>query len=198
MLNAALANAPRVQIREDIKYRFRNAERKNGTLYMVASSTGLTAAELNNNDEKQLFNFVPGTTDGTWIIQNIENKVYLSSTQAVETKTPVVKTKSSAANYTISSSTDGKSAIICTTPVNAGYPAIHLAGDNSRLVPWTTSANASLWYIEPTNIQTAITTINAQTSKANTAIYDLQGRKLNSIPQQGVYITSDRKKHLAR
>lgn len=198
MLNAALEQAPRVQIREDIKYRFRNAERQSGTLYMVASSTGLTAAKLNESNEGQLFNFVPGTTEGTWIIQNIENNVFIGSTQAVETKTPVVKTQSSAANYTISSSADGKSAIICTTPVNAGYPAIHLAGDNTRLVPWTTSASASLWYIEPTNIQTAIATIEAQTSNANAAIYDLQGRKLSSIPQQGVYITSDRKKRIAR
>lgn len=197
-LNAAIENAPRVQISQDIKYRFRNVERQNGTLYMVASGSGLTAATLKANDEGQLFNFLPGKEEGTWIIQNIEKKVYIGSTQAVETKTPVSKVKSGAASYTISSSADGKSALICTTPVNSSYPAIHLAGDNTRLVPWTTSASASLWYIEPTNVLTDIATIEAQTSSTAAAIYDLQGRKLNQMPQQGVYITSDRKKRIAR
>lgn len=197
-LNAAITEAPSVQINPAIKYRIRNTERANATLYMVASTTGLSAAKLNENDEAQLFNFVPGTEEGTWKIQNIGKGIYIGKTQATETKTPVVKLSSTAALYTISSTTDGKSALICTTPVNATYPAIHLAGDNSRLVPWTTSAPASLWYIEPTDVQTAISSVEKEQSAVPAAIYDLQGRKLHSVPQRGVYITSDRKKRIAR
>ena len=197
-LNAAIEQAPRVQVNPVIKYRLRNTTRANGTLYMVASTTGLTAAKLSDADEGQLFNFIPGTEEGTWKIQNIEKGIYVGRTQATETKTPVVKTSTSAANYTISSSIDGQSALICTTPVNATYPAIHLAGDNTRLVPWTASAPASLWYIEPTDVQTDIISVEKQQSATPAAMYDLQGRRLHSIPQRGVYITSDRKKRIAR
>ena len=66
-------------------------------------------------------------------------------------------------------------------------------------MPWTSDAGASLWYIVPTDITTDIAAVEAMTpAAAPQAIYDLQGRRLNSIPRQGVYITSDRKKRIAK
>lgn len=197
VLNAAIANAPRLQIERGIKYRIRNSERKNATLYLVANANGTTAATLNESDQSQLFSFVPAE-NSTWKITSEGEGVYLGATGQTETKTPVVKTVAEAATYKVNSSSNGLSALVCTTPAAANYPALHLAGDCTRIVPWTAGASASLWYIEPTDIATDIKTVEAITPKAPTAIYDLQGRRLNKAPRQGIYITSDRKKHIAK
>ena len=45
-------------------------------------------------------------------------------------------------------SPDGKCQVNCVNKTGSN-PGLHLAGDNTRLVPWTSNAAASLWYIEP-------------------------------------------------
>ena len=88
---------------------------------------------------------------------------------------------------------------ISPAPTETSYPAIHLAGDNTRLVPWVAQGSpASLWYIEPTDIVTDIRSVERQTEAKELRYYDLSGRRLDGVPAQGVYITSDRKKRIAR
>ena len=180
-----------------IKYRIRNSERQNGTLYIKAATdfTGVTTLDENNQD--LLFTFVPTTTAGQWLIKSESKNVYMGATGANETKVPYVSSESNAIAYRVSSYTDGRSALICTAP-KGGNIALHLAGDNTRIVPWTTDASASRWYIEPTDIVSDINRVQTNSNMQPAAIYDLQGRRLTSIPQHGLYITSDRKKHIAR
>lgn len=196
-LNAAIVNAPCLQIERGIKYRIRNSERQNATLYLVANAEGTTAGALSEADESQLFSFIPAEK-GTWKIASEGEGVFLGATAARETKTPVVTTLNEAAAYKVNTSTNGLSALVCVTPTDASLNALHLAGDCQRIVPWYATANASLWYIEPTDIVSDIQTAEAIMPKAATAIYDLQGRRLNKAPRQGIYITSDRKKRIAK
>ncbi len=194
---AAIQSAERIEVNGGIKYRIRNSERQNGTLYIKAATdfTGVTTLDENNQD--LLFTFVPTTTAGQWLIKSESKNVYMGATGANETKVPYVSSESSAIAYRVSSYTDGRSALICTAP-KGGNIALHLAGDNTRIVPWTTDASASRWYIEPTDIVTDINRVQTNSNMQPAAIYDLQGRRLTSIPQHGLYITSDRKKHIAR
>jgi hypothetical protein len=50
--------------------------------------------------------------------------------------------------WSIVTSGDGKCQVNCVNKTGSN-PGLHLAGDNTRLVPWTSNAPASLWYIEP-------------------------------------------------
>ena len=85
---------------------------------------------------------------------------------------------------------------MCTAPVAAAIPALHLSGEN-KLVQWTASEPASQWKIVPTNdMLTAIGQVEREASQTEVRMYDLQGRRLQQIPAQGLYITSDKKKHL--
>lgn len=201
--NAAVVQAGKntVAIQAGGKYRIRNAERQNGTLYLKATTSGTGVQTFDEDEASILFTFVPSTTiSGAWLLQCEGTGVYVSKTGAVETKVPVVTTEDAASPYRVSSYTDGRSAFICTNPTNGTYNSLHLAGDNTRIVPWEAAAGASRWYIEPVDITTDIATVvgaNVNT-QAPAAIYDLQGRRLNAVPKRGIYITSDRKKHLAK
>lgn len=199
--NAALAQAGKsvVGINSGLKYRIRNAERQNGTLYLKATTSGTGVQALNENETSLLFNFVPSTkVSGAWLLQCEGTGVYISNTGADETEVPVVTTESAAASYRVSSYTNGQSALICTSPTG-GHNSLHLAGDCTRIVPWGSEAGASRWYIEPTDILTDIATVETNVkAQRPAAIYDLQGRRLNAVPKRGLYITSDRKKHLAK
>ncbi len=201
-LNKAIADVlngtdGKVSLNVNQYFRLRNSARSNGTLYLTLSGTNLTAATLSESNTKQLFAFIPAETEGEWYIKC--GDYYIGKTPAVETRIPVTKTQSAAATYTVASTLDGLSSLSCTAPTNSSYPAIHLAGDNTRLVPWTAQGSpASLWYIEPTDIETAIRAVERETEVKELRYYDISGRRLDGVPAQGVYITSDRKKHVAR
>lgn len=199
--NAALVQAGKrtVGIQAGGKYRIRNAERQNGTLYLKATTSGTGVQTFDEKESSILFTFVPSTSvSGAWLLQCEGTGVYISKTGANETKVPVVTTEAAASPYRVSSYTNGKSALICTNPTG-GNSSLHLAGDCERIVPWTADAGASRWYIEPVDITTDIATVEtAVKNQRPAAIYDLQGRRLNAVPKRGIYITSDRKKHLAK
>ena len=199
--NAALVQAGKqtVGIQAGGKYRIRNAERQNGTLYLKATTSGTGVQTLDEKESSILFTFVPSTSvSGAWLLHCEGTGVYVSKTGADEVKVPVVTTEAEAGPYRVSSYTNGKSALICTNPTGA-HNSLHLAGDNVRIVPWGSEAGASRWYIEPVDITTDIATIETSVkSQRPAAIYDLQGRRLNAVPKRGIYITSDRKKHLAK
>lgn len=199
--NAALVQAGKqtVAIQAGGKYRIRNVERQNGTLYLKATTSGTGVQTLNENEPSILFTFVPSTSvGGAWLLQCEGTGVYISKTGLNEVKVPVVTTAAAASPYRVSSYTNGQSALICTNP-SGSHNSLHLAGDCVRIVPWDSEASASRWYIEPVDVSTDIATIETNVKgQRPVVIYDLQGRQLNAVPKRGVYITSDRKKHLAK
>lgn len=181
-----------VTIDPALKYRLRNSDRQNGTLYLVGNPTGLTAATLSENNGTQLFSFIPGEEEGTFIVCNEASKVFVGRTGGQEVEIPVVTSQTAASYYRIVSNKNGLSYLACTNP--EGRPAIHLAGDCRRLVPWNAQGSpASLWYIEPTDIASAIE--NAPVPDSNeevSPLYDLSGRRVYN-PGAGIYVRAGRK-----
>ena len=183
------------QIGIDVKkiYRLRNSDRREGTLYLVAGASELTAAAINESNKNQLFSFIATGEDGVYYVANEANNVFIGQTGANETKIPVVSTKDDTNKYRIASDVYGRSSLSCTTPGGTN-PAIHLAGDCTRLVPWIAQGSpASLWYIEPTDISTDIESVLLQGGESvSAAIYDLSGRRVLR-PAAGVYIRNGKK-----
>ncbi|MDD6124329.1 MAG: sialidase family protein [Bacteroidales bacterium] len=150
-------------------------------------------ASVSGNEQK--FGFLLNE-DGTWKIFNEAAQTYMSVTQNYYKHVLQVADVAEAGNYRVTSSTDGWSQLVCTTPVAAAIPALHLSGEN-KLVQWAASEPASQWKIVPTNdMLTAIGQVEREASQTEVRMYDLQGRRLQQIPAQGLYITSDKKKHL--
>ena len=147
-LNRAIATVPQLEVEAGKWYRIRNNERSNGTLYLTPEASRVSAAVSDVSNADQLFTFVPAGNDKEYYLYNGNYQYMLGPLGANETQPVVTADKSAAGKWKISSTTDGKSSIICQnkTGSNAG---LHLAGDNVRLVPWTNTEAASLWYIEP-------------------------------------------------
>ena len=147
-INAAVANAPRVEVEAGKWYTLRNVARSNGTLYMTPEASRFKAATADAADADQLFSFTATGTEGVYNLYNGNFKLYLGKLGANETQPAVHKTPEDAGLYTVISSASGQSALACQNKTG-GNAGVHLAGDNVRLVPWTTNAEASLWYIQP-------------------------------------------------
>ncbi len=187
---ASINSAEAVQLSGAIKYRLRNKQYP--TKYLVINSSKMTIATLNESNEKQLVTFV-SNEDGSWKIYCEAVDGYVRSTGANETEIPI---GTSGADYLVVSNVQGESYMKCTTPTGT-HPAIHAAGDQTRLVPWTTDADASRWYIEPTDFPTGIETIEASASAQSETFYDLLGRQVES-PKNGIYVTSRKRKVLLK
>lgn len=196
-LNVAIENLATIPLNSEQKFRLRNYLYP--TYYLTASTSALTGATLNSNDGKQLFSFLPAETEGEWVIYNETSGIYVGSTPAMYSSVPVVTSEASASTYTLYALSPGLNALLCQSPTTSGLNALHMNSSYS-LVPWYYGASnqASFWYIEPTDIATDIAAVEAQTKSEKVSYYDLQGRRLNQAPRQGVYITSDRKKRIAR
>lgn len=147
-INAAVANAPRVEVEAGKWYTLRNVARSNGTLYMTPEASRFKAATADVADADQLFSFTATGTEGVYNLYNGNFRLYLGKLGDNETQPAVHKTPEDAGLYTVISSASGQSALACQNKTG-GNAGVHLAGDNVRLVPWTTSAEASLWYIQP-------------------------------------------------
>lgn len=147
-INAAIANLPRVEVEAGKWYRIRNTERSGATLYLNPEASRVSTAKSNVNNANQLFSFVPTGNDKEFYLYNGNYQYMLGPLGANETQPVVTTDEAAAGKWTISSTVDGKSSIICQNKTG-GNTGLHLAGDNVRLVPWTNNAPASLWYIEP-------------------------------------------------
>ena len=148
-INASIAKMERYEIEESQWYRIRNTNRSNATLYLKPEDSRVSTATSNISNANQLFTFVP-TSEGAkeYYLYNGNYEYFLGPLGNNETQ-PIITTETSAAGiWTVESSIDGRSSIICKNKTG-GNAGLHLAGDNTRLVPWTTTADASLWYIEP-------------------------------------------------
>lgn len=203
-LNGAIANAPRVEISTGCYYTIRNHGRGSKNYVLNANSSKELGASTNAATDKAYWCFVP-SADGA-NKYHLVSKAYAESmvgrTLAVEARTTLTAEKNEAGIFVITSNTQGLSKIQCANPTNASYSYLHLAGDNSRVVPWLASSpteNApSFWYIEPTDIPTDIEfiTTDANTKDAsNDVIYDLSGRVV-SAPQKGQIYIRGRKKFI--
>lgn len=149
-LNATIAAMERYEVEPGKLYRIRNTERSNASLYLKPEASRVSTATSNLGNADQLFAFVP-TSEGAkeYYLCNKNYGYYLGPLGANETQ-PIVTTETSEAGiWKIESTTTGHSSIVCRNNTG-GNVGLHLAGDNTRLVPWTANAAASLWYIEPT------------------------------------------------
>lgn len=147
-INAAIANLPKLEVEAGKWYRIRNTERSSATLYLNPEANRVSTAVSNVKNANQLFSFVPTGNDKEYYLYNGNFKYYLGPLGANETQPAVLAETTSAGKWTVSSTADGKSSIICQNKTGSNT-GLHLAGDNQRLVPWTNNAPASLWYIEP-------------------------------------------------
>ena len=147
-INAAIANLPKLEVQEGKWYRIRNSERSSATLYLNPEATRVSAAASNVNNANQLFTFVPTGNEKEFYLYNGNYQYYLGPLGNNETQPTVPTSTASAGKWTISSTVTGLSSIICQNKTGSNT-GLHLAGDNVRLVPWTNTAPASLWYIEP-------------------------------------------------
>lgn len=147
-VNAALANLPQLEVEAGKWYRIRNSARSNGTLYLKPEDSRVSTAVSNINNADQLFTFVPTGNDNEYYLYNGNYQYMLGPLGNNETEPIVTTEEANAGKWKISSTTSGLSSIICQNKTGANT-GLHLAGDNKRLVPWTNTAEASLWYIEP-------------------------------------------------
>lgn len=153
-LNAAVENAARNESAPLKTYRIRNKERSNGNLYLSATSSQLTAQTLSNGGDNTKFCLVPGSKSNTYRIYSPTISKYIGRTLGDETKTPLVDNIEDAYDYRIDLNLGNFTAgFVCANPTNSSHPALHLATDCSRIVPWTTAAGASRWYIEDTDLE---------------------------------------------
>ena len=148
-INATIANLERCEIEPSQWYHIRNHERNNAKLYLKPDNNRVTASSLIKSNANQLFTFVP-TEEGKkeYYLYNGNYEYYLGPLGANETEPAVTQDKLKAGIWTIESNASGQSSIICKNKTGSNV-GLHLAGDNTRLVPWTATAGASLWYIEP-------------------------------------------------
>ena len=136
-------------------YRLRNVIRKDGTLYLNPVDTRFTVANNNKiQNANQLFTFKPvndtltrATSETDYYLYSGNYQLYLGPLGNNETEPAVSTTTDGAGTWKIVPAKDGRCQVVCTnkTGSNSG---LHLSNDNSRLVPWLSNADASLWYVE--------------------------------------------------
>lgn len=194
-INDAIAGAA-VKISATEVYTLENKERTGKYLSVVTDGTTFKGVTTNDADEQKFF-FVPSSEEGKWLLCNQTSNVYLGPTQAIYVSMQQETEAGDAGIFTVSSGTDGWSVLLCENPVNSSIPAVHLAGEGN-LVEWYADSDGSLWRIVPTGeeIKTDIQLVENAQKGLQLKYYDLQGRRLTAAPATGIYITSDKKKHI--
>ncbi|MBQ5729856.1 MAG: exo-alpha-sialidase [Bacteroidaceae bacterium] len=147
-INKMLTTVPTIQVEPGHWYRLRNTERASATLYMTPEATRFTAKVADNADADQMFQFAATGTAGQYYLYNGNFGLYLGKLGANETQPSLHVAPTDAGVWSIVTSGDGKCQVNCVNKTGSN-PGLHLAGDNTRLVPWASNAPASLWYIEP-------------------------------------------------
>ena len=147
-VNKAVASAERIEIEEGQMYRLRNIARSNATLYLTPENSRFTAAASNVADADQVFAFVPAANEGEFYLYNPNYNLYLGKLVSVETQPVVMNTAENAGTWKVESRPSGESKVINVNRESGGNDGLHLAGDCQRLVPWTSGAEASQWFIE--------------------------------------------------
>lgn len=147
-INALLGNLPTVELVPNAWYRLRNVARSNATLYMNPEASRVSTAKGDLSDADQFFSFVPAKNEGEYYLYNGNFEYFLGPLGNNETQPVVTTSTDNAGIWTLITRNNGKSSVVCQNKTG-GHVGLHLAGDNTRLVPWTADAEASLWFIEP-------------------------------------------------
>ena len=125
-------------------YRLRNV--MYDSKYMSPAVGKFVASNIDKADADQYFMFSAAGLD-LWNLYNGNYEAYLAPNVALETQILTTSNQAEAAIYRITSAPNGRSALSCTN--GKSHDGVHVPGDKSRLVPWTSGAEASQWYIEP-------------------------------------------------
>ena len=165
--------------------------------FMTVASTRFTGT-TDGTAETAKFVFFENE-DGTWKIYNKEADTYVGKIGADYSAVPRAS-ETEAEKYLVTSSAEGWSTLKSTTSTNTAHAWLH---DNKLspcyVVGWADTEEASKWKIVPTGEQlTAILNVADETKNESLKFYDLTGRQLLHAPTTGIYISSDRKKRLAR
>lgn len=143
-LNLALATATTRRINPAKQYRILNFNYT--TKAMQTDSETIKAANIDENSDSQRFTFEEAG-DGVYYLKT-KSGSYYGRLGDNETQAALSDTKDNAGIFRIDTTTDGKAALYCTNKTGSNW-YIHLAGDQSRLVPWNTNAAATFWHILP-------------------------------------------------
>lgn len=140
---------PQIPLLINRPYRLRNAkEYTAGNIrYMALDNSTMTTHTNAAPSTDEILVFVPCATEGQYYIYSPQYQRYAGRTGANETKLSYVTSQALAGRYTVSSEVSGRSSLVCNNATGTNS-ALHCATDG-RLVPWTASAEASGWYIEP-------------------------------------------------
>lgn len=168
-------------------------------IYLSADGSQFGAV-ASSTEPEQKFNFVSAGTDN-WKIYNEKAEHYVAVTGAFFNEIGLEASKENAGTFSVESTPEGWSEMSCTNSADSEYNLIFLTSNDSyKVVTGYSGANAAQWRIVPTGEQTGtgIGNVEAETTAQPLKYYDLQGRQLKGAPSQGLYITSDKQKHLAR
>ncbi|MCH5168213.1 MAG: exo-alpha-sialidase [Prevotellaceae bacterium] len=201
--NHAIATAPRVEIKPGRKYYLKNYGRSTAAVTYVMSINsaktyfvGVNANATGLEDADKFFCFIPAGKDGQYYLYHPESSYYFGRLGANETQASPVASTATAGIFTIESAQTGLSTFRNENKTGSNW-YIHLAGDNTRLVPWG-ATDPSQWYIAPVPDDVTGIGFIEQGSKESPAVKsivcDLMGRRVDCIQQSGIYITDDRKK----
>ena len=190
-----LSGVTRVKIERGRWYRLTNNLKRNVVLTTDGTQLKQGSVSTPPTDPSVLFQFIE-TTEGYWTIKNAKHKVFAKPTLRTNTPLLVTDNKADAGRYTIVSTIDGRSYLQSMDPAQAAYPAIH-ADNNGNIVAWTTTSDASQWFIEPTDYHETDDAIRLAPvlSTAPHTIYNLHGQRLSphSLQHRGVYIVDGKK-----
>ncbi|MCM1108106.1 MAG: GDSL-type esterase/lipase family protein [Clostridium sp.] len=151
--NYALANAKRVEVQPGRKYYFRNYGRSTETntyvMSIKADKSQFVGANMTNapvDQASQHFMFIATDNESEYLLYHPESELYYGKLDANETVTAPVSDTDQAGIFRIESETTGRSKFNNLNHTGSNL-YIHLAGDLTRLVPWSGS-DPSVWYIE--------------------------------------------------
>ncbi|MDE7377804.1 MAG: hypothetical protein K2N13_02460 [Paraprevotella sp.] len=196
--NTAMATAKRVEVTPGQKYYFRNYGRSTASASFVMTLkadksyfVGANENTANVEEENQHFTFVATENQDEYFLYHPASGLYFGCLGANETQSTPVGTTENAGIFRIESTTEGLSKFNNLNHTG-GNLYIHLAGDNTRLVPWAGS-DPSVWYIVPTSVSVGINDVQNNMSEKTPVIYDLSGRRINRITEKGIYIIGGQK-----
>lgn len=194
--NKAIMDVPQVEVDASKLYALRNCGRSTQTASYVMSAgenyfVGVSESSAPIEDATQHFQFVPTEEPDTYLLYHPASKRYYGRLGNNETQTPHVDDMASAGTFRIESNSYGWSTLYNVNHTGSNA-YIHLAGDNSRLVPWG-ATEPSHWYLIPVGALVGITDATMDKEAETTTVYDLSGRSVSRAGDKGVYIVNGKK-----
>lgn len=189
--NKAVQGVEYVGIEAGKYYRLRNSERNQGLYYLTWSNDKFSGAEIDKQDDGQLFCFMKDEKTGKFFVQNKKEGLYVAPSPKTSNVFTMVNQTSGAGVYVVNSTMEGLSSVECQNGTVGSYSSFHLDAGN-KLVAWEPASKASRWFIEPTDLSTALDFVEMPSRFEQGNIYDLSGRLVTN-PTKGIYIRNGRK-----